>query len=97
MTVIGKWQEEQLKYDENSYEYQQLENMIVKATNVEQKLKVLANVMIDVWKEHPAQQGQLLNVSLSDDGYITMHALSAEDAEDAESDYIIDYTQLHKE
>ena len=74
-TVLTVLEEELLRYDEHSLEYQRLFEFIEQIQFAEEKIKTAAEQLRQAWKEHPLNKGQLLSVSVATD-YISLFAFT---------------------
>lgn len=74
-TVLTVLEEELLRYDEHSLEYQRLFEFIEQIQFAEKKIRVAAEQLRQAWKEHPLNKGQLLSVSVAID-YISLFAFT---------------------
>ena len=74
-TVLTELEEELLRYDEHSLEYQRLFEFIEQIQFAEEKIKTAAEQLRQAWKEHPLNKGQLLSASVATD-YISLFAFT---------------------
>ena len=74
-TVLTELEEELLRYDEHSLEYQRLFEFIEQIQFAEEKIKTAAEQLRQAWKEHPLNKGQLLSTSVATD-YISLFAFT---------------------
>lgn len=81
---------EQLKYDQGSKEYTDLEILMDKAKNVEEDIKKLCHKLAKTWKRHPEAACNILFIAIKADGYISLFAKDGKE-------YIMQYTYIKQE
>lgn len=85
------FEEEMLKYDENSKEYRELACKVRDIKDVEKQIITAVKHIGDLWKRHTCNKGSLLLMTVGDSGYCDLCAVNKN------NDFVFKYTELSEE
>jgi hypothetical protein len=69
-------EEELLKYDKGSLEYQRTQWKIAQAEHAESEIINLVRKLVSIWDYHPESENNILCVSLTPDNYINIISMN---------------------
>ena len=85
------FEEEMLKYDENSKEYHELACKVRDIKDIEKQITTAVKHIGDLWVRHTCSKGALLLMTVGDSGYCDLYAVNKN------NDFILKYTELSEE